>query len=228
MTEWRRVSVMVDDAWSSEITRVPVVCSAGVRPAVHTVPPVSLPWPVSGRALSVPGWPVRRKHVTKSGSHRHKLILYTANKLKRHQKARLSDHNWPDVASHPNPEIYITGALFHNASLHLNRALFCLRYYFSIYTRQFLSNYLELFLYNSVRVGVKYKLCPYLLVSGALLMAMAVTMPSTAWAGSAAVSPPPLPGAWTRAAPVSWRGARAPPSAITRTRPERESSRFTL
>lgn len=45
------------EVWSSEVPHVPVVCPAGVRPAVHTVPPVSLPWPVSGWALSVPGWP---------------------------------------------------------------------------------------------------------------------------------------------------------------------------
>lgn len=55
----------------------------------------------------------------------------------------------------------------------------------------------------------------YLLVSGALLVA--VTVSSAARAGSAAMPPPPLPGARARAAPVSRCGARAPPSAVTRT-----------
>lgn len=40
---------------SSEVPRVPVVPSAGVRPAVHAVPLVSVPRPVPGRALAVPG-----------------------------------------------------------------------------------------------------------------------------------------------------------------------------
>lgn len=55
------------------------------------------------------------------------------------------------------------------------------------------------------------------LVSGALLVA--VTVPSAAGVGAAAMPPPPFPGARAGAAPVSRRGARASPSAVTRTRP---------
>lgn len=54
-------------------------------------------------------------------------------------------------------------------------------------------------------------------MSGALLVA--VTMSSAAGVGSAAMPPPPFPGARAGAAPVSRRGARASPSAVTRTRP---------
>lgn len=41
-TEGGCVSV-VDGVWSSEVPHVLVVCPAGVRPAIDTVPPVSLP-----------------------------------------------------------------------------------------------------------------------------------------------------------------------------------------
>lgn len=57
----RRLCVLIDGVWSSEVSHVPVVCPAGVWPAVHAVSPVSLPWPVSGRALLVPGRPDRRE-----------------------------------------------------------------------------------------------------------------------------------------------------------------------
>lgn len=39
----RRLCVVMDGVWSSEVPHVPVVCPAGVRPAVHAVPSISLP-----------------------------------------------------------------------------------------------------------------------------------------------------------------------------------------
>lgn len=47
-----------------------------------------------------------------------------------------------------------------------------------------------------------------------------MTVASAAGAWAAAMPPPPLPGAGAWAAPVSWCGARAPPSAVTRTGPD--------
>lgn len=38
----RRSCVVLDGVWSSEVPHVPVVCPAGVGPAVDAVPPVSL------------------------------------------------------------------------------------------------------------------------------------------------------------------------------------------
>lgn len=51
---------------SSEVTHVPVICPAGVGPAVHVVTPVSIPWLVSGGALPVPGRPDRESEVSSS------------------------------------------------------------------------------------------------------------------------------------------------------------------
>lgn len=59
----------------------------------------------------------------------------------------------------------------------------------------------------------------YVLVSGAMLVAVAVS--SGARARSAAMPPPPLPGARAWTAPFSWCWTRASPPAVTRARPDR-------
>lgn len=68
---------------SSEVPRVPVVPSAGVRPAVHAVPLVSVPRPVPGRALAVPGGPA-----TQAANQRVEQISNGAKKKKKIENMR--------------------------------------------------------------------------------------------------------------------------------------------
>lgn len=77
--------------------------------------------------------------------------------------------------------------------------------------------------YRSTCWTIVWKWCEHSLVSGALLVA--VTVSSAAGVGTAAVPPPPLPGARAGTTPFSGGGARASPPAVTRTRPAVESNR---